>query len=187
MATNSEGRALRRVPPADPLGLLALIGAGAMSAHQIGSLVPIARPVVAVSHSYFSIAVPLAILLVFAAAWASALKILRHAGAVRPRWWQLAVGQTALFVAMEVAEHAVADSMQGLLSPQVLLGFALQPIVAWLALRILDLGHAVLERLFVGTPTSVASPVPPAIVSFVQRVREHQLRNSLHVRGPPVI
>ena len=93
--------------------------------------------------------------------------------------------QVGGYLAMEVGERLFTDSAPALLSGPVLIGLLLQPVLALVALRILNAGRRIIEALFVGAtpvlPTrSIILPTPVTV--FVGDLLPLRLR----VRGPPV-
>jgi hypothetical protein len=182
-ATDDELRDMRNTTVrVDPFGLGALVAAGTLSAHQIGYLTDAdARA----AHTYLSVIGPAILLIGFAAAWAAALRILRHDSGRAPSWSTLTAIQVSLFAAMEVGEWVALDSFGSLWSTPVIVGLCAQPVVAFAALRLLRVGQRVVTSysgsiaVFDERSDDVA-PAEPASVVLVER------GVVLRLRGPPV-
>lgn len=165
----------------DPFGLSALVAAGTLAAHQVGYLTDAdART----AHTYLSVIGPLALLIGFIAAWAAALRILRHAPGRAPAWSTLTAFQVVLFAAMEVAEWLAVDSFGTLWSTPVIVGLLAQPVVAFAALRLLTVGGRIVSSysgplaLF-ARDTDHVDVLEPASVILIERSA------LLRLRGPP--
>ena len=169
---------------ADPFGVAALAAAGAMTAHEIGYLAETGESVV--SHEYFGVLGPIVILALCAAAWFGALSVLRRDTGRTPSFALLAGVQVGLFAAMEIGERISIGSTSSLLSSPVLLGLALQPLVAWTALRLLSAGRRIIEAFFVPE----APDFSPAALQLphwrVDVLVDAVLGAQLRVRGPPM-
>ena len=169
---------------ADPFGVAALAAAGAMTAHEIGYLAETGESVV--SHEYFGVLGPIVILAVCIAAWFGAVRVLRRDPGRAPSLALLAGVQVGLFAAMEIGERISIGSTSSLLSSPVLLGFALQPLVAWAALRLLSAGRRIIEAFFVPE----APDFSPAALQLphwrVDVLVDAMLGAQLRVRGPPM-
>jgi hypothetical protein len=169
---------------ADPFGVAALAAAGAMSAHEIGYLAETGESVV--SHEYFGVLGPVVILALCAAAWFGAVRVLRRDTGCAPPFALLAGVQVGLFTAMEIGERISTGSTSSLLSSPVLLGLALQPLVAWTALRLLSAGRRIIEAFFVPE----APDFSPAALQLphwrVDVLVDAVLGAQLRVRGPPM-
>ena len=177
--TADRGRAERGV---DRFGLAALASAGALGAHQVGYLVGDGG---SVSHGYLGVVGPLVVLTAAVAAWVAGVRILRHDPGRAPGLEVLAGAQVGAFLAMEVGERLGSGSLASLASTPVLVGLALQPLVAFVALRLLGVGRDLVAsfrarraRRVVGRLGVVTTPV----ASLIPRVELARLR----VRGPPV-
>ena len=87
---------------------------------------------------------------------------------------------------MEIGERISIGSTSSLLSSPVLLGFALQPLVAWAALRLLSAGRRIIEAFFVPE----APDFSPAALQLphwrVDVLVDAMLGAQLRVRGPPM-
>ena len=169
---------------ADPFGVAALAAAGAMTAHEIGYLAETGESVV--SHEYFGVLGPIVVIALCAAAWFGALSVLRRDTGRAPSFALLAGVQVGLFAAMEIGERISIGSTSSLLSSPVLLGLALQPLVAWAALRLLSAGRRIIEAFFVPE----APDFSPAALQLphwrVDVLVDAVLGAQLRVRGPPM-
>jgi hypothetical protein len=169
---------------ADPFGVAALAAAGAMTAHEIGYLAETGESVV--SHEYFGVLGPIVILTVCIAAWFGAVRVLRRDPGRAPSLALLAGVQVGLFAAMEIGERISTGSTSSLLSSPVLLGLALQPLVAWAALRLLSASRRIIEAFFVPE----APDFSPAALQLphwrVDVLVDAVLGAQLRVRGPPM-
>jgi hypothetical protein len=168
---------------ADPFGLVALAAAGTMSAHELGYLTH--RSPDDGAHAYFGVLGPLALLALCVVGWIAALRIVQRDAGRAPSLVALTGLQVGGYLAMEIGERLFTDSAPALLSPPVLAGLALQPAIAWTALRLLTAGRRIIEALFVDvTPPlqrgSVTTPTP--VHDLVGTLLPRRLR----VRGPPV-
>jgi hypothetical protein len=175
----AQDTAARRL---DPFGTAALAAAGTLCAHEAGYFIGGSS---AVSHEYLGVVGPLVALAACLAAWGAALRVLRHDPGRAPTMVALTAAQSGIFVVMELAERAVTGSIASITSWPVITGLLLQPLVAWLALRILSVGHTVLSAL----TTPQATLRPTALISLAcadaqvtGRIDTAQLR----LRGPPV-
>ena len=168
----------------DPFGVAALAAAGAMTAHEIGYLAETGESVV--SHEYFGVLGPIVILTVCIAAWFGAVRVLRRDPGRAPSLALLAGVQVGLFAAMEIGERISTGSTSSLLSSPVLLGLALQPLVAWAALRLLSASRRIIEAFFVPE----APDFSPAALQLphwrVDVLVDAMLGAQLRVRGPPM-
>jgi|TARA_R110002110_G_scaffold92168_3_gene240057 hypothetical protein len=169
---------------ADPLGVLALAAAGAMTAHEIGYLGETGES--AVSHEYFGVLGPIVILALCSAAWFGAIRILQRDTGRAPSLALLAGVQVGLFAAMEIGERLSTGSTSSLLSTPVVLGLTLQPFVAWAALRLLSASRRLIEAFLVPE----APEFSPAALQLphwrVDVLVETVLGARLRVRGPPM-
>jgi hypothetical protein len=169
---------------ADPFGIAALAAAGAMTAHEIGYLAETGESVV--SHEYFGVLGPVVVIALCVAAWFGALSVLRRDTGRAPSLALLAGVQVGLFAAMEIGERIGTGSTSSLLSSPVLLGLALQPLVAWTALRLLSAGRRIIEAFFVPE----APDFSPAALQLphwrVDVLVDAVLGAQLRVRGPPM-
>jgi len=169
---------------ADPFGVAALAAAGAMVAHEIGYLGETDESVV--SHEYFGILGPIVILALCTAAWFGAVRVLRRDTGRAPSLALLAGVQVGLFSAMEIGERISTGSASSLLSTPVLLGLALQPLVAWAALQLLSASRRIIEAFFVPEAPTI-SPVAPQLPHWrIDVLVEAVLGARLRVRGPPM-
>lgn len=135
-----------------PVGLGALTIAGALLGHEVGYLTdPATR-----GHGYLDIATPLALIAIVATVWRIAINIVSAADEKLPSFAVLAGSQTGLYLAFEIGERLVGDTGSSLASVPVLAGLVAQPLVAWVALRILDIGQEILAAV-------VARTVPTAM------------------------
>ena len=170
---------------ADPFGLLALAGAGTIAAHELGYFV--APGDVSVSHRHLSLLAPVVVMALCVTAWMSAVRILRTGGAQPPSLGLLAGVQVALYLALEVGERVVLGDLASLLSAPVLLGLALQPAIAGIAVVLLRVGEQAILTWFGPTAAWPARPgLPPAIAPvpvFVPARRAGGVR----LRGPPSV
>lgn len=165
----------------DRFGLAALAAAGALGAHQLGYLVGDGG---SVSHGYLGVVGPLVLLAASIAAWVAGVRILRHDPGRAPAFSTLAGVQIAVFLAMEVGERLSTGSLASLLSSPVLLGLFLQPVVAFVALRLLDVGRELVEgwrdRRLLPVVVDLGADATP-FVAWSPRIDASCLR----VRGPP--
>lgn len=166
----------------DPVGLGALVATGTLGAHQLGY---VADGGATTMHEYLGIVGPAVLMFGFVAAWTAALRILRHDGGRAPSLAQLSALQVALFVAMEAIERLATGSLGTIGSTPVVLGLLAQPLVAFVALRVLRRGGKVLESLVAvtspGRPTT--TPLrPTAPLTPTTAVP----RSAIRLRGPPI-
>jgi hypothetical protein len=118
-----------------------------------------------VAHGYLDTVVRLALPLALGAvAWAF-VGGARRVAPRGPRWRRLALQQTAAFLLMEVAEHALAGhtpqhALHALHAPTTLWGIVGQALAAGLVVAALRTAHAAGRR--VAPERRVAPPVPPA-------------------------
>ncbi|MFT4773731.1 MAG: hypothetical protein ACI9ME_001033 [Ilumatobacter sp.] len=170
---------------ADPFGVAALAAAGAMTAHEIGYLAETGESIV--SHEYFGVLGPVVVIALCVAAWFGAVRVLRRDTGCAPSFALLAGVQVGLFAAMEIGERISTGSTSSLLSSPVLLGLALQPLVAWAALRLLSAGRRIIEAFFV----LEAPDFSPAALQLphwrVDVLVDTVLGAWLRVRGPPMV
>ncbi len=165
----------------DRFGLAALAGAGTLVAHQVGYLADGADTV---SHAYFGALGPIVAFTACAAAWVSALRVLRGDPGRLPSLVALAGLQAVMFAVLEVGERVTSGSLASLPSAPVIAGLICQPLVAWAALRVLGLGRSVLERWRRARSRLAASSfldvlAPAGVVVSSPAVAR------LRVRGPP--
>lgn len=166
----------------DRFGLVALVAAGTLAAHEIGYL---ADEGASVSHAYLGVAGPLVLLAACVAAWLAAVRVLRDDPRRLPSVGALAAAQLGLYAIVEVAERVLGGAMSSLVSTPVVLGLVAQAVVAWLALRLLRLGRAVVVRLRrrrVRAVRSVLADAPTPATVFLSNTTFA----GLPVRGPPV-
>lgn len=168
---------------ADSFGVIALAAAGTMTAHELGYLTDAGAD--DGTHMYFGVLGPIVVLAVCLAGWFAAVRIVRRDVGRAPSFALLAGLQIGAYVVMEVAEQVTSGVTSGPISVPVFLGLALQPVVAWAALQILDAGHRVIRALFADdVPTLRNRPVD--FVTVIDSVVGTQLPSRLRVRGPPV-
>ena len=168
---------------ADPFGILALAAAGTMVAHEVGYLANGDGPDEA--HAYFGLLGPAVFVAITVAGWIAAVRIVRRDPGRPPSLALLAGMQVGLYLAMEFAEQISSAATPAAVSPPVLLGLAMQPLTAWVALQLLRAGRRVIEALFVEVrPTSPTRPafIPTPVAVLVGTPSLFHL----HVRGPPV-
>jgi hypothetical protein len=168
---------------ADPFGVVALAAAGTMTAHELGYLTDAGAADGA--HTYFGVLGPIVVLALCIAAWFAAMRIVRRDVGRAPSFALLAGLQVGAYVVMEVAEQVTSGVAPEPISIPVLLGLALQPVAAWVALQTLDAGHRIIRALFVDdVPTLPSRPV--VFATPVASVVGTKLPSRLRVRGPPV-
>jgi hypothetical protein len=168
---------------ADPFGIVALAAAGTMTAHELGYLTDAGADDGA--HTYFGLLGPIVVLTLCLAGWVAAARIVRCDAGRAPSFALLAGLQVGAYLAMEVAEHITSGVVPGPVSIPVVLGLALQPVVAWAALQILDAGHRVIRALFVEDAPRLRS-APIVFATLLAPVVGTQLPSRLRVRGPPM-
>lgn len=167
---------------ADSFGLMALVGAGTLGAHELGYL---ADPDGSVSHAYLDVLGPILVLLACVAAWSAAVRVLRGDPGRLPSVRILTAVQVTAYLVLEVGERLVDGSLSSLASTPVVLGLLAQPLVAALAVGLLRLGrHVVRSMRRTGrralAPRRIRVPAPTA--SYVSTPALRRLR----LRGPPV-
>lgn len=173
---------MRAAADHDPIAVVAMVGAGAMLGHEIGYLTD---PAAGSGHGYFALLAPFALAGVVVAMWASSLSVLRRLPSRTPGVAALAAAQTALYLGFEVGERLIGSTDSSLFSRAVVLGLILQPLVAWLAVRVLRFGSAVIARSFVAR-------IDPAIVrttpwhSRCRTFRGFLVERHLPARAPPL-
>jgi|TARA_B110000483_G_scaffold145340_1_gene173452 hypothetical protein len=155
-----------------------------MTAHEIGYLAETGESIV--SHEYFDVLGPAIVIALCVAAWFGTVRVLRRDTGRAPSLALLAGVQVGLFAAMEIGERISTGSTSSLLSTPVLFGLALQPLVAWAALRLLSASRRVIEAFLVSkapdfSPTALQLP-HWRIDVLVETVLGARLR----VRGPPM-
>lgn len=169
---------------ADPFGVAALAAAGAMTAHEIGYLGETGESVV--SHEYFGVLGPVVVITLCVAAWFGAVRVLRRDIGRAPSLALLAGVQVGLFAAMEIGERISTGSTSSLLSTPVVFGLALQPLVAWAALRLLSASRRIIEAFFIAE----APTISPAVLQLphwrIDVLVDTALGARLRVRGPPM-
>ena len=152
--------------------------------HGIGYLAETGESIV--SHEYFDVLGPAIVIALCVAAWFGTVRVLRRDTGRAPSLALLAGVQVGLFAAMEIGERISTGSTSSLLSTPVLFGLALQPLVAWAALRLLSASRRVIEAFLVSkapdfSPTALQLP-HWRIDVLVETVLGARLR----VRGPPM-
>jgi len=174
---------------ADPAGLAALAGAGTIAAHELGYLIgPITGSDTSlVSHAHLAVLGPIALIALCVAGWSAALRVLRAGGGTPPAWHRLTLLQVCAYLALEVGERVVARDLGSLVSAPVVLGLALQPLIAWFAIRLLAAGAEALVRVF-----GASSPRPVAAALTVVAAPTAPLRSvwapgRFRLRGPPMV
>ncbi len=178
---DSAWRAVRNLPP----GLIALAISGALLGHEVGYLTH--RDTL--GHGYLGVAAPVALLAVVAMVWRLAVNIVRRTEGAEvstalPSLRTLAGAQSALYLAFEVGERLVGETGTPLWSLPVAAGLIAQPVVAWLALRLLRLGSAVLESL-IERPTRAAPSRRAELRRPLPQFAINMLPLRLVARGPP--
>ncbi len=128
----------------DPFGLAALAAAGALLGHELGYL---ADPSAGSGHEYLTIVGPAVATAAVVAVWSLAVRVLRRGGGALPSVATLAAGQSVLYLGFEIGERTIGSAESPLWSSAVVLGLVAQPLVAWLGLRFLALGHQVLTAI----------------------------------------
>jgi len=155
-----------------------------MAGHELGYLTDSTDATV--SHAYFGALGPVIVLALCAAAWSSALRVLRRDAGRTPSLALLAGLQAALFAAMEIGERVTTDSAGSLLSVPVMLGLVVQPIVAWAALRLLATSRHIIEALFAPDAPALDPASLPASHWRIDACVDLVIGNRLRVRGPPM-
>lgn len=168
----------------DPFGVAALAAAGTMAGHELGYLAESGDG--GVSHAYLGALGPVLVLALCAAAWTSAVRVLRRDTGRAPSLLLLGGLQVGLFAAMEIGERVTTGTTDSLLSVPVLLGLALQPCVAWAALGLLATGRRIIEALFLSDDPMLASAALSLPRWRVDAAVDAVAVNRLRVRGPPM-
>lgn len=166
----------------DPFGLAALVASGTLVAHEIAYFVGGSG---SVSHSYFGLLGPLVVVMGCVAAWIAAVSILRNDIGRLPSLGAIAALQSVVFAGMEVAERIAGGSLASLVSAPVIIGLGLQPIVAFVATRVLAIGRRLVESFRATSPRAVAHVLVDAAAPLAVPVSSLALVR-LRLRGPPV-
>ncbi|MEM1333798.1 MAG: hypothetical protein AAGG08_10095 [Actinomycetota bacterium] len=175
------GRARR----ADPFGLVALAGAGSLTAHEVGYA--LAGSDGQVEHGHLTLLAPLVVVSLCLAGWLAAVRVLRAGGGTPPTWQHLALAQTAVYVLLEFGERVLAGSLGTIASPPVVAGLVLQPLVAFVAVLLLRVGErAVLAVFGVRRPLPRRTGLPRGAVPVVE-VLAVRRGGSVRLRGPPSV
>lgn len=168
---------------ADRFGVVALAASGTLAGHQLGYLTDAESRA---AHGYLAVVGPVVVLLGFVAAWIAAVRILRRDAGVAPTFFRLGVAQVGLYGAMEILERIGGDGYGALWSVPVLLGLLAQPVVAWVALRVLRISARVIDALASARPPSTTRRPLRRPVDVAHRVA--RLRPAaIHPRGPPAV
>jgi preprotein translocase subunit SecY len=168
---------------ADSFGVIALAAAGTMTAHELGYLTNAGAD--DRTHMYFGVLGPVVVLALCLAGWFAAVRIVRRDVGRAPSFALLAGLQIGGYVVMEVAEQVTSGGISGPISIPVFFGLALQPVVAWVALQILDAGHRVIRALFVDDVLMLRNR-SVVFATVIASVVGTQVPSRLRVRGPPV-
>jgi len=174
---------------ADPAGLAALAGAGTIAAHELGYPVGplLGSDASLVSHAHFAVLGPIALIALCIAGWSAAIRVLRAGGGTPPAWHRLALLQVGAYLALEVGERVVAGDLGSLVSAPVVLGLALQPAIAWLAIRLLVAGADVLVRVFGASSPRRAPAVLAVVAAPAAPRRSVWAPGRFRLRGPPMV
>ena len=168
----------------DPFGVAALAAAGTMAGHELGYLAESGDG--GVSHAYFGTLGPVVVVALCAAAWTGAVGVLRRDTGRTPSLALLAGLQIGVFAAMEIGERITTGTTGSLSSTPVLLGLALQPCVAWVALRLLATSRRIIEALFLSEVSVLASAALSLTRWHAGTPLNAVVGNRLRVRGPPM-
>ncbi|MEO1060433.1 MAG: hypothetical protein AAFZ07_03365 [Actinomycetota bacterium] len=159
-----------------------VVASGALLGHGIGY--GIGGAVATTDHAHLAIAWPVASIAAAIGCLVLAVGQFRRAGAVISRRG-LAIGHVVAYLLLESIEAAATSPIEHLVSVGFVLGLLLQPVVALVLWRLLDVGFQLLATprptLFVATPRRSSSVLRPAFVE----VPVGTPRGAPYRRGPP--
>jgi len=173
----------------DPAGLMALVGAGMIAAHELGYVLGLltGSDATFVPHTHLAVFGPVALVALCIAGWAAAVRVLRAGGGSPPSWHRLALLQVGAYLVLEVGERVVIGDLVSLFSAPVLFGLLLQPIIAWMAVRLLAASAGVLVRIFGAVaPRPVVAPLA-VVAPMATPLRSVWAPGRFRLRGPPMV